>query len=356
MGPRKVTLVKRSAWATMEEARTMEEILIAGAGPAGAAAALSARWEGATVRLVDPAKTARHKVCGEFLSPGVHEILEALGVWDQFTSLGPRAIRRCALHLGNHTKRWPLPECAWGLSRLQLDQLLLDKARAAGASVCRGERYESNSVPASAPVISAFGRRKGQPPGDRLFGFKAHFHGPADDAVELFFDRHGYVGVSGIENGLTNVCGIAPESLLRKYGFVFDDFVRRSPPLAERLNPLRREMRWLVAGPLSFSAPATQSPRMYPAGDALGFVDPFTGSGILNALLTGQLAGQAAARRIPPEEYLRKCRSLLRRPFWIASVLRGLAGQSVLHNLADWLPGPLLFRWTRADPRAVLSS
>jgi len=162
--------------------------------------------------------------------------------------------------------------------------------------------------------------------------------------------------VSGIENGLTNVCGIAPESLLRKYGFVFDDFVRRSPPLAERLNPLRREMRWLVAGPLSFSAPATQSPRMYPAGDALGFVDPFTGSGILNALLTGQLAGQAAARRIPPEEYLRKCRSLLRRPFWIASVLRGLAGQSVLHNLADWLPGPLLFRWTRADPRAVLSS
>src|SRR5712692_3948258 len=99
----------------------MKEILIAGAGPAGAAAAIAGRLEGSSVRLMDRAKTFRHKVCGEFISPDATEILEALQVWHDFRALGPCRIRRCILHLGSRTEKWRLPECAWGLSRLQLD-------------------------------------------------------------------------------------------------------------------------------------------------------------------------------------------------------------------------------------------
>ncbi len=67
-----------------------------------------------------------------------------------------------------------------------------------------------------------------------MFGFKAHFEGPVNDAVELFFFRGCYVGVSAIENGITNICGIAPEETLRACEFHMDDFLASWPPLANR--------------------------------------------------------------------------------------------------------------------------
>src|SRR5438045_3375931 len=117
----------------------MALILIAGAGPAGAAAAISARREGAAVVLVDRSRECRHKVCGEFLSPGVADVLGRLGAWQSFTALDPHPMTRCVLHLGNREKRWSLDETAWGLSRLALDRLLTGHAAALGAEVRRGE-------------------------------------------------------------------------------------------------------------------------------------------------------------------------------------------------------------------------
>ncbi len=311
----------------------MEEILIAGGGPAGAAAAIAARREGSTVRLIDRATTFRHKVCGEFISPDASELLETLQVWHDIGALGPR------------------PKCAWGLSRLQLDRVLLEKATALGAIVSRGQSFPTRRTNQfDGRIILACGRQPPADRGDRLFGFKAHFEGPADDAVELFFNGHAYVGVGAIENGLTNVCGLARESLLRKYAFDFDEILQRDDPLAARLRPLQRRMRWIVTGPLSFTNPAghDSGADVYPAGDALGFVDPFTGSGILNALLTGRLAGIAAARRISTSKYVQACRSVLGNAFVASSVMRCLLGHRELHWLAPYLPGQMLFRLTRA--------
>jgi flavin-dependent dehydrogenase len=329
----------------------MEEILIAGGGPAGAAAAIAARLEGSPVRVIDRATTFRHKVCGEFISPDASELLEALQVWHDIGVLRPRRILRCVLHLGTRTKQWKLAECAWGLSRLQLDRVLLEKATAIGAIVSRGQSFDARQTSQfDGRIILACGRKPPPDRGDRLFGFKTHFEGPEDDAVELFFNGHAYVGVAGIENGLTNVCGLARESLLRKYAFDFDEILQRYDPLAERLRPLRRRMRWIVTGPLSFTTPSRHDSGtdIYPAGDALGFVDPFTGSGILNALLTGRLAGIAAARRISTSEYLQACSSVLRNAFVASSVMRCLLGHQELHWLVPYLPGHTLFRLTRA--------
>ena len=103
--------------------------------------------------------------------------------------------------------------------------------------------------------------------------------------------------MSSIEKSITNVCGISQEETLRNCAFNPDELVSRYYPLAERLKPMRRKFKWLMVGPLSFTKEfIAEGPHVYPAGDALGFIDPFTGSGILNALLTGALAGQAAAR------------------------------------------------------------
>ncbi len=319
----------------------MRDILIAGGGPAGAAAALAARLEGAPVRLLERAASPRHKVCGEFLSPGVEPLLEALGIRSDFLALGPHRIRRGILHLGRFERRWDLPEPAWGLSRLALDRLMLSSAALAGALVERGAACRE------VPTIMAAGRPSLDRSHDRLFGFKSHFEGPVNDSVELFFDSHGYAGVSGIEDRMTNVCGIARESLLRRSGFDFDVLMRRSPSLARRLEPLRRIMPWVVTGPLSFAPPPAEASGPFPAGDALGFVDPFTGSGILNAIASGRMAGIAAARGVPLAQYIAATRRLLGRPFYVASLLRRLAERRELWWLAPLLPARAIFRYTR---------
>ena len=315
-------------------------ITVIGGGPAGCAAALAASSEGSTVTLYEKSRFPRHKVCGEFLAPELGPALQSLGLWSGFLAAGPARITRAVLHLGPHRKRFRLPEPAYSLSRYTLDHLLLREATLRGAKL----RVEA-AKPGEGPTVLAHGRQASARAGERLFGFKAHFLGPADDAVELFFFRGCYVGVSAVEQRITNVCGLAPERLLRGCGFAPE--VLFSEPLRDRVAPLERAMEWLVTGPLVFRDEFRSRTRVYLAGDALGFVDPFTGSGVLAALLTGRLAGQAAARGCAVEEHLAACRRVLGRQYSVASLLRRLLGAGLAEKLATFVPGRMLYRMTR---------
>jgi flavin-dependent dehydrogenase len=326
-------------------------VQIVGAGPAGAAAAIAALQEPVQVQveIIDRSRTARHKVCGEFISPEASSVLEQLGVWEQFLKLGPSRIRRCELHFGSRVKQWTLAEPAFGLSRLALDSMLIEHARSKGAVISRGIDVRSGAGDHGPALVVASGRHPGAVARPRLFGFKAHFEGPLRDAVELFFGHSGYVGINPVEHSLTNVCGIAPEDVLRRYGFEIDAFIQgHSHPLTSRLEPLSRRMPWLTTGPLTFALPCPVTAPSYVAGDALGFIDPFTGSGILHALLTGHLAGVAASRRLPPAEYLQSCRNLLRRPAAMSAVIRAVLRTGLAGIAARLVPGDWMYQLTRA--------
>jgi flavin-dependent dehydrogenase len=323
-------------------------IRIDGAGPAGSAAAIAARQLGADVRIVERSRTARHKVCGEFISPEAQEVLQQLGAHDELVGRNPARMYRCRLRFGSRVKEWRLSEPALGLSRLELDRLLLDRALALGVPLARGEPPETGQKDTA--VIIATGRRRIAAKPGRLFAFKSHYKGPPGDAVELFFDDTGYIGVSEVEDGITNLCGIATELTLRRYGFQFDDFIGDHKLLSDRMKPLTRCMPWLSTVPLVFS-PIGNEPgaeNIYRAGDALGFVDPFTGSGILNALLTGRLAGASAAKGEASDVYLRQCRRLLGRPFAVSAALRTILEWGIAPRLAELIPGNWIYQLTRA--------
>src|SRR3989442_3385662 len=55
------------------------DVVVVGAGPAGATTALLLARAGASVLLVDRARFPRDKACSEYLSPATTEILERLG-------------------------------------------------------------------------------------------------------------------------------------------------------------------------------------------------------------------------------------------------------------------------------------
>ena len=316
------------------------EIIIAGGGPSGAAAAIAARLEDRNVTLFEKSRFPRHKVCGEFLSPEIAPILEQLGVWGNFNTAAPARIRRLVLRFRAREKRCNLPETAYGLSRYAFDDLLLRAASTAGAGIIH-QPAEQNAQ------IIAHGRKFTSPRGRRLFGFKAHFEGPPNDDVELFFFDRFYVGLNQVENGITNICGLGPEDLLRARRFEIDEVLNSFAPMRERLAPLRRTMEWLNVGPLVFENRLHSDDGAYYAGDALSFVDPFTGSGMLSAVLTGRLAGIAASRKTPTRDYLNECRQRLERPFLMSSIFRKALSAGWAEPLASLIPGSWLVRLTR---------
>lgn len=314
------------------------EVTILGGGLAGSAAALSALQRGAPVRICERSHFPRHKVCGEFLSPEIQVPLERNRVWDRFLAAQPARIRRMALHFGKREKTGLLPETAWGLSRFVLDELLLRTAVGRGAQLA--DSIEN-------PRIVASGRSAGAEKGKRLFGFKAHFTGPADDAVELYFFREGYVGINCVENSVTNVCGLAPEWMLARVGFDVDEMLLGMDALRARVAPLNRVMRWMHVGPLVFGNQLRNCGSSYVAGDALSFVDPFTGSGMLCALLTGTLAGECAADGRPVSEYLCAAKGMLGSAFSVSSFFRSVAKTDYAGVLASIVPSRFLFSATR---------
>ena len=315
-----------------------------GGGLAGAAAAIAARRQGAAVTIVEKSRFPRHKVCGEFLSPRVLEIFESLGIASEFHAKSPAIMRRVILNFAGREKRFALPCPAYGLSRYQLDDFLLSTARGLGASVVSERPPESFER-----TILATGRTQSAPKGNRLFGFKAHFSGPANDAVELYFFGEGYVGVNAVEGGFTNVCGLVPESTMRQHGFDTDSLVDSVPALRERLTPLRRHFDWLRVGPVIFANrfSETPAPGEYRAGDALSFVDPFTGSGMLGALLSGRAAGMAAADGQDPRRYQAEMQRALGKSSGVSGIIRWGLRKPWAPWAARALPGNWLFAATR---------
>jgi hypothetical protein len=321
----------------------LSPIRILGGGPAGSSAAIAARQAGCDVVLIEKSKFPRHKVCGEYFSPEIVPLLESLGVWNEFVLAAPARVRRLELRFGSFDRTCKLPEPAYGLSRYRFDEIVFARAVQLGAV----HRVESPDQACSASII-AHGRRNPSSRGGRLFGFKSHFEGPANDAVELFFFSGCYVGVSPIEGGLTNVCGLGPENVLHSHGFDFDSLVNSCEKLSERLKPLLRVMQWHTVGPLVFQNQfGAHSATEYPCGDALSFVDPFTGSGLLSAVLTGRLAGMAAARGTSVEAYLKECGKRLKNPFLFSSMMRSLLANGWAEHLAGFVPGSWLVRLTR---------
>ncbi len=326
-------------------------VTVVGAGPAGGCAALAALSEGAAVTVYEKSKFPRHKVCGEFLSAEILPLLESLKVKDAFLAASPARLTRAVVHDRNHRKEFRFPEPAYSLSRYALDRILLEESTRRGA-ILREEKWTA-AESAGEPLVLAHGRQQSAPKGGRLFAFKAHFRGPVADIVELHFFSFGggggYAGVSPVENGVVNIAGLAPEELLRAHDFhpepLFSDSLR------ERMRGLEQSFDWMMTGPLVFHSKFAADAGVYLAGDALGFVDPFTGSGIMAGMLTGRLAGKSAARGVPATAYNQECRKMFGRQYGVSTLLRkslsGGVGAELMLGVMRMAPLGLLYRLTR---------
>jgi menaquinone-9 beta-reductase len=358
------------------------DVIIIGAGPAGSTVSTLLAREGLRALLLEKSRFPREKLCGEFITPECLNVFDRLGVSERMFDAGAKTIDQWTIFAPDgQGVDVPMGWIADGhnhaisISRARMDLILLERAREAGVDAregfhvsprllhengaifiegkTNGETVERFSAPV---VIDASGRngvfsnqiarRTSGLGGSRLFGCKVHLQAVEGmrGIGELFFYRDGYGGMCDVENHRTNLCFITTEAALREARGdrekLLDLTMRSNPAARRRLRNAVIDGEWVGTGPITYGR-RPLIPGVISIGDAGAFIDPFTGSGILLALSSAELAAEvilqaffegasdvaAIAKRY---DQLHRARFAWR--FRICALLRAVASNSTARN------------------------
>jgi menaquinone-9 beta-reductase len=304
----------------------MDDVAIAGAGPAGALAAAILAKAGLRVSVFDRARFPRHKLCGDTLNPGalavVRRYADVTSLIDRSEPIegmlltGPGGVRVRGEYGGGIAGR--------AITRQVLDRWLIDRAIEAGATlhedtvirdvaiadgrvaglIATGRDGRGRTHPARM-VIAADGRRSAiaigrglsrQPRRPRRWAIGAYFSDVT--GMTRFGEmhvRHGhYIGVAPVPGGLTNACLVMPHETgdlpLAQPAAALERYLKADPELSGRFANARAIAPPSMLGPMAVDATVAGEPGLLLAGDAAGFIDPMTGDGMRFALMGSELA------------------------------------------------------------------
>ena len=308
--------------------RTSWDLVVVGAGPAGSAAAIGALRTCPDLRvlLLDRSEFPRDKPCGDGIAPHVLDLLEEYGVSGLVDDRVP--VHDLRLERGTTSVCRRMRRPAWVVPRAVFDARLRDAALEAGAVAGRAHvrsvtvgssavEVRGSSASFVAPVVvgadgahsvvgpaSGGARRTTQVRRRARTAFALRGYAPtppsrAGEQVIVFGDTRqpSYAWSFDRGDGLANV----------GYG----ELIHGRQPLPTRRLLLEQLDRLLPGAtvdgvewrghhlPLSPWRWRPRTGRVLLAGDAAGLINPLTGEGIYYAVLTGLLAGTAAAAAVP---------------------------------------------------------
>lgn len=282
------------------------DVLVAGGGPVGLAAAIEARLAGLSVIVCEPRPGPIDKACGEGLMPGARVALERLGVHvDGHPFAGIRYVADGAI--ADH--RFRLGP-GLGVRRTTLHQGLADRARELGVHVTAARVTEIAQDAASVTaaglrarwllgcdglhsrVRQAIGLTRTVRAAPR-FGLRQHFSvQPWSEFVEVHWTPAGEVYVTPVGRNLVGVAVLGPRNL--DYSAVLE-----ATAAGQRLRGFDPVTELRGAGPLRRSASRRVFGRVLLAGDAAGYIDALTGEGIRLGLAQAQAAVSAIVEGSP---------------------------------------------------------
>ncbi|WP_146953966.1 geranylgeranyl reductase family protein [Cellulomonas soli] len=330
------------------------DVIVVGAGPAGASAAYHCAAAGLQVLLLDKASFPRDKICGDGLTPRAVAELVRMGVPidEQDGWIRNRGLRVIG---GGHRIELPWPEISsypsFGLARARMsfDHLLATHAQAAGAKLLertmvtgpvRDERT-GRVVGVTARPVDADGRRDGDEVVYRApvvvaadgvsarlatgMGLQKRDDRPMGVAVRTYFrtPRHedpwmeshlelwdgephrsnlmpGYGWIFSLGDGTANVGlgSVSSTAAATKvdYKALFAAWMANAPAEWE-FTPENQvgEVRG-AALPMGFNRGPLYGQGLMLAGDAAGMISPFNGEGIAYGLQAGRVAADAIAQ------------------------------------------------------------
>ncbi|HEY9339535.1 MAG TPA: monooxygenase [Kribbella sp.] len=278
----------------MNRLRPDVDLLVAGAGPAGAAVAIRAALAGLSVVVVEPRSAPIDKACGEGIAHSAVSYLSRLGVEltgrpfhgirylddahsvDALFTAGPGlGVRRTTLHaaLMSRLASLNIPVIPTRVGPITQTP---DLVTAGGLTA----RYLAAADGLHSPI-----RRQlelcGDSSGEVRRGLRQHFQvSPWTDLVEVYWSKLGEAYVTPVADDLVGV------AILTSARGTFDSHLDAFPALKGRLGDAPAANAVMGAGPLRQRVRARTAGRVLLVGDAAGYVDALTGEGIAVALRT----------------------------------------------------------------------
>ena len=272
----------------------MKPIRIEGGGISGLALGYALAQKGVPVSLFEKGRYPRHRVCGEFLAGLTPATLKRLELEDLFST---SPIARSVWWFKGKTPvaKHELPHLVFMQSRYALDSKLAHRFVKAGGDLHTGHRIDPRK-PAPEGTVRTLGKSSGQ--SGRL-GLKAHFKDlPLEADLEMHLGRQAYVGLSRVEGGYVNVCGLfeRQKGLQSKKENWLKTYLRSSglESLALRLDKASlREGSFCGVSGFAFGIPSSSpkdSSNSLSLGDCHAMIPPFTGNGMTIAFESAALA------------------------------------------------------------------
>lgn len=361
------------------------DVVVVGAGPAGALAAFDLARRGLRVLLVEKRRFPRWKVCGCCLNGQARAVLAGVGLGGLVDGQGGVPLDQIRVGLGGRQACFPLPD-GRALSRERFDQALVQAAVAAGA--CFRPHTSARLGPADARARTVHLRGgNGRPPGggaetvvraavvlvaaglahrclenepgagvdiqprSRVGAgcvLPAGTDGYAPGRIHMAVGRRGYLGLVRLEDGRLDLAAAFERPLLAEAG---GPAAAAAEVLQEAGFPVPAGLAaagWQCTPALTRRATALAGERFLVLGDAAGYVEPFTGEGMGWALTAAAAATPlvlAGVRDWQPALERRWIRTLQRQIGrrqrlcrGVAALLRRQAAAVALFQLADRVP------------------
>jgi menaquinone-9 beta-reductase len=313
------------------------DVVVVGAGPAGAAAAATMARGGLDVVAVDRARFPRDKFCGDGLTAGALRLLEDLGLDPRAVPSWQRVDDVVVRSPSGREVTFPLPRGAGTYAavarRTELDAALVDLARAAGAKVLDGHGLTGAEERADRVVLEVEGvgevHARYAVGADGMWsplrkhlgvatpGYRGEWHafrqyftdmGPrAARDLFVWFEPDllpGYAWSFPLPDGRANVgFGIQRGGKVERVqdmARIWPELLTR-PHIADVLGPAARpeapHRAWPI--PARIDRAVLTTGRSLFVGDAATATDPMTGEGIGQALRTGVLAAESILQAGP---------------------------------------------------------